>query len=58
MSPAVRIVNSPLISTIDYSGSSSPLGLDVSTSMTHTSEVEIHMRKPHTRHNDTNVVDL
>uniref|UniRef100_A0A5K3FE24 Uncharacterized protein n=1 Tax=Mesocestoides corti TaxID=53468 RepID=A0A5K3FE24_MESCO len=39
MSPAARILNSSLISANDYPGLSSHLGLDVSTSMTHTAEV-------------------
>uniref|UniRef100_A0A5K3FRS5 Uncharacterized protein n=1 Tax=Mesocestoides corti TaxID=53468 RepID=A0A5K3FRS5_MESCO len=39
MSPATRIPNSPLIHTDIYLGLPSYLGLDVSASMTYTSEV-------------------
>uniref|UniRef100_A0A5K3FF86 Uncharacterized protein n=1 Tax=Mesocestoides corti TaxID=53468 RepID=A0A5K3FF86_MESCO len=58
MSPAARILNSPLIRTDIYLGLSSHLGLDISASMTHASEIEIRTCKCHTRHNDTNVVEL
>uniref|UniRef100_A0A5K3F965 Uncharacterized protein n=1 Tax=Mesocestoides corti TaxID=53468 RepID=A0A5K3F965_MESCO len=39
MSPAARILNSPLIHKSIYFGPSSHLGLDVSACMNHTSEV-------------------
>uniref|UniRef100_A0A5K3EZQ6 Uncharacterized protein n=1 Tax=Mesocestoides corti TaxID=53468 RepID=A0A5K3EZQ6_MESCO len=39
MSPAARILNSPLICTNIYLGVSPHLGLDVNACMTHTSEV-------------------
>uniref|UniRef100_A0A5K3F058 Ovule protein n=1 Tax=Mesocestoides corti TaxID=53468 RepID=A0A5K3F058_MESCO len=57
-SPATRILNSPFISPNIYLGASPHLGLYVSACMTHTSKALIHTLKPHTRHNDTNVVDL
>uniref|UniRef100_A0A5K3FPL3 Secreted protein n=1 Tax=Mesocestoides corti TaxID=53468 RepID=A0A5K3FPL3_MESCO len=50
MSPVVRILNSTLIYTVIYLGLSPCLGLDVSASMAHASEVYMHTRKPHTRH--------
>uniref|UniRef100_A0A5K3ERQ1 Ovule protein n=1 Tax=Mesocestoides corti TaxID=53468 RepID=A0A5K3ERQ1_MESCO len=38
-----------------YLGLSSHLGLDISSCLRHTSEIQIHRSKPHTHHNDTNV---
>uniref|UniRef100_A0A5K3FJ82 Uncharacterized protein n=1 Tax=Mesocestoides corti TaxID=53468 RepID=A0A5K3FJ82_MESCO len=58
MSSDAGILNSPLIRTNIYLGVSSHLGLDTSPSKTHASEVQIHTRKRHTRHNDTNVAEL
>uniref|UniRef100_A0A5K3G2K7 Ovule protein n=1 Tax=Mesocestoides corti TaxID=53468 RepID=A0A5K3G2K7_MESCO len=58
ISPAVRILNSLLIPTKVYLEPSSYFGLDVNTSRTHASEVQIHTHKWHPRHCDTNVVEF
>uniref|UniRef100_A0A5K3FXC4 Uncharacterized protein n=1 Tax=Mesocestoides corti TaxID=53468 RepID=A0A5K3FXC4_MESCO len=58
MSQAEQILNSQLIRTIIYLGSSSHLSLGISASKTHASKVKIHTHKPNTRHNDNNVVEI
>uniref|UniRef100_A0A5K3FFC5 Uncharacterized protein n=1 Tax=Mesocestoides corti TaxID=53468 RepID=A0A5K3FFC5_MESCO len=52
------ILNSSLIHMDIYLKLPKHSGLDVSAFITHASKVQIHTHKPHTRHNDTNVVEL
>uniref|UniRef100_A0A5K3FI25 Uncharacterized protein n=1 Tax=Mesocestoides corti TaxID=53468 RepID=A0A5K3FI25_MESCO len=48
MTPAARILHSPLIGTNIYLGSSSHLGLNVSACMTHIRGINTHAQTPHT----------